>query len=242
MTTLPPSDSIDASIHAVRLRTQYDPGLLGIPGAGLRLSWRVEAARGAGAQLGYQLAWGAADDALTTEAAVASGSSLAIAAPGPTPVSREQRLYRVRMATSAGWSGWSEPVSVEAGIGAADWQASVISIPSTVGGASPILRHEFSLDAAPVSARLYASFLGLGEVWINGMRVSDEHLAPGWTSYRDRILISTVDVAELLVAGDNAIAIALADGWYRGRMGFARRSSIYGDQLGALAQLEVTTA
>ncbi|MDP9028052.1 MAG: glycoside hydrolase family 78 protein, partial [Actinomycetota bacterium] len=42
--------------------------------------------------------------------------------------------------------------------------------------------------------------------------------------------------------GDNAIAIALADGWYRGRMGFARRSAIYGEQLGALAQLEVATA
>ena len=54
--------------------------------------------------------------------------------------------------------------------------------------------------------------------------------------------MSTTDVAHLLVAGDNAIAIALADGWYRGRMGFARRSAIYGDELAALAQLEVTTA
>jgi len=242
MTTLPPSDSIDTSILSVHLRTQYAQELLGVPGAGLRLSWRVDAAPGAGAQLGYQLAWGVTADAVTSEPAVASGSSLAVAAPGPALVSRERRVLRVRIATAVGWSPWSEPVAVEAGIGVADWQASVISIPSMVGGASPILRHEFSLDAAPVSARLYASFLGLGEVWINGTPVSDEHLAPGWTSYRDRILISTVDVTELLVAGDNAIAIALADGWYRGRMGFARRSAIYGDQLGALAQLEATTA
>jgi alpha-L-rhamnosidase len=242
MSTLPPSDSIDASIRSVHLRTQYDPELLGVPGAGLRLSWRVEAAPEAGAQVGYEVEWGAADDALTSTGAVLSGSSLAVAAPGPALLSRERRVFRVRIATASGWSTWSEPVLVEAGIGPSDWQASVISIPSTLGGASPILRHEFSLDAIPDSARLYASFLGLGEVWINGTRVSDEHLAPGWTSYRDRILISTVDVAELLVAGDNAIAIALADGWYRGRMGFARRSAIYGEQLGALAQLEVTTA
>ena len=241
MFELPHPDSSDAAIHSVRLRTQYDAELLGVPGAGLRLSWRIDAQLGAGEQLGYQLAWGPAADAMTVESSVTSGSSIAVAAPGPALVSRERRLFRGRIATAVGWSGWSEPVSVEAAISAADWQASVISIPSAVGGASPILRHEFSLDAAPVSARLYASFLGLGEVWINGTRVSDEHLAPGWTSYRDRILISTVDVAELLVAGDNAIAIALADGWYRGRMGFARRSAIYGEQLGALAQLEVTT-
>jgi alpha-L-rhamnosidase len=242
MSTLPPSDSIDPSIRSVRLRTQYDPELLGVPGAGLRLSWQVDAAPGAGAQVAYELAWGATSDALSTEASVASDRSLAIVAPGPAMLSRERRVFRVRLATASGWSAWSEPVAVEAGIGVDDWQAAVISIASTVGGASPILRHEFSLDAAPESARLYASFLGLGEVWINGTRVSDEHLAPGWTSYRDRVLISTVDVAELLVAGDNAIAIALADGWYRGRMGFARRSAIYGDQLGALAQLEVATA
>ena len=241
MSTLPPSNTIDPSIHSVRLRTQYDSELLGVPGAGLRLSWQVDAAPGARAQLGYELAWGATAESLSAEAAVVSGSSLAIAAPGTALRSRERRVFRVRLATASGWSAWSEPVGVEAGIGVDDWQASVISIPSTVGGASPILRHEFCLDAAPDLARLYASFLGLGEVWINGTRVSDEHLAPGWTSYRDRILISTVDVTELLVAGDNAIAIALADGWYRGRMGFARRSAIYGEQLGALAQLEVAT-
>ena len=199
MSTLPPSDSLDALLRSVRLRTQYDPELLGIPGAGLRLSWQVEAAQEAGGQVGYELAWGASVDALTTEPAVASGSSLALAAPGPALLSREKRVFRVRIATASGWSAWSEPAGVEAGIGVDDWQASVISIPSTVGGASPILRHEFSLDAAPESARLYASFLGLGEVWINGTRVSDEHLAPGWTSYRDRILVSTVDVAELPV-------------------------------------------
>lgn len=241
MFTLPPLDSRDQSIHVVGLRTQYDADLLGVPSNSLRLSWRVDARPGAGVQLGYQISWGAPLESLTTESPVSSGRSIAVVAPGPALVSREKRVYRVRIATAMGWSAWSELVAVEAGIGAGDWQAAVISIPSEMGGASPILRTEFTLDAIPVAARLYASFLGLGEIWINGTRVSDEHLAPGWTSYRDRILISTVDVTELLVVGDNAIAIALADGWYRGRMGFARRTAIYGDQLGALAQLEVTT-
>ena len=58
MSTLPPSDSIDVSIDSVHLRTQYDPDFSAFPATGLRLSWRVDARRNAGEQLGYEVAWG----------------------------------------------------------------------------------------------------------------------------------------------------------------------------------------
>jgi alpha-L-rhamnosidase len=65
-------------------------------------------------------------------------------------------------------------------------------------------------------------------------------LAPGWTSYRHRVRVETIDVTELVRSGRNAIGVMLADGWYGERYGFSGdRRRVYGDELALLAQLEV---
>lgn len=238
MSTLPTHDSLDRSLGAVSLRTQYDPALLGVPASGVRLTWRVDASSDASAAIGRQLSHRIADGPWIDAEPEADAASIGIAAPGGDLAPRERRAYRVRVATETGWSDWSAPATAEAGLPAVEWGASAIGLDHPVEGPSPILRTTFSLDAAPSDARLYVSYLGLGEVWINGQRVGDEHLAPGWTAYRDRVLVSTLDVADLLQAGENAIAILLGDGWYRGHFGFAGRERIYGDEAAAIARLE----
>ena len=46
-----------------------------------------------------------------------------------------------------------------------------------------------------------------------------------------------------MVEGDNALGATVADGWYRGRLIFGGgRPAIWGDRIGLLAQLEVTTS
>ena len=74
--------------------------------------------------------------------------------------------------------------------------------------------------------------------------MSDALLAPGWTTYRERLLHETHDVSDLLVQGPNAIAATLGDGWYRGRLGWdpGEDRCNYGEQLALLAQLEVELA
>ena len=63
---------------------------------------------------------------------------------------------------------------------------------------------------------------GVFEVEINGERVGDEYLAPGWTDYNKRLYYKTYDVTEQIHAkGDNAIGATLADGWYAGYIGYA---------------------
>jgi alpha-L-rhamnosidase len=231
---LPADDILDSDLRQVRLSTQYERGMLGTPAAGLRLTWRVDATMDAAPQLGYQVR---IDD--SEEAPVASTESVGVLAPGDALAPRERRSYAVRVATTSGWSEWSNPVITEAGLGVADWNAKAVGIDTPAEGPAQLLRREFRLDSPPTQARAYVSFLGIGELWINGARVGDEHLAPGWTSYRERVLVSTYDVTELLVQGDNAIAAAVADGWYRGRFGFRGRTDIYGDRIGAIVQLEV---
>ena len=66
------------------------------------------------------------------------------------------------------------------------------------------------------SARAYVTSLGLYELEINGRRVGDQLLTPGWTSYDHRLQYQTYDVTAHLRAGENAIGATLGDGWYRG--------------------------
>jgi alpha-L-rhamnosidase len=80
-------------------------------------------------------------------------------------------------------------------------------------------------------------------VEINGEVVGDDVVAPGWTSYRHRLRYRTHDVTTLLCDGANAIGATLADGWYRGRVGFnGGKTALYGDRTALIAQLEITYA
>ena len=89
-------------------------------------------------------------------------------------------------------------------------------------------------------ARLYASALGVYTVACNGLPLGDEVLAPGWTSYRHRLRYQTLDITEALQIGDNVLGMTVAEGWYRGRLGFrGGRRNTYGTDIGPLGQLEL---
>src|SRR5699024_10191607 len=104
-----------------------------------------------------------------------------------------------------------------------------------------LVRRGFSLPGEIASARLYVSARGLAEVGINGRRVGDHELTPGWTVYGQRLVYWTFDVTDYLVPGDNSIGAWLGDGWYRGRLGFkGGYRDLYGIDQALIAQLEVT--
>jgi alpha-L-rhamnosidase len=110
---------------------------------------------------------------------------------------------------------------------------------------APMLRKEFSLDAPATRATLFVSALGLVELRINGRRVGEDQLAPGWTDYGVRAPVLAYDVTALLRPGGNAIAAQLADGWYAGRLGLSSvvpggpPRAIYGRKPRLFAELHV---
>ncbi|MCW2898814.1 MAG: rhamnosidase [Streptosporangiaceae bacterium] len=107
---------------------------------------------------------------------------------------------------------------------------------------APLLRRGFRLAAKPVRrARLYSTALGLYEAQINGRRVGDDRLAPGWTDYRTRVQYQTYDVTRMLRAGNNAIGVTVAPGWYAGNVGMFGPKQ-YGDRPWLKAELEVEYA
>ncbi|MGS2586189.1 alpha-L-rhamnosidase [Streptomyces hebeiensis] len=133
-------------------------------------------------------------------------------------------------------SSWS-PAQVLAAWGAGPW--GTVRVPY-----SPVaqLRHEFRLKRKAVArARLYSTALGLYEAYLNGARVSEDRLAPGWTDYRERVQYQTYDVTRLLVPGRNALGVTLATGWYAGSVGWYGPHQ-YGTRPALLAQLEVIYA
>lgn len=102
------------------------------------------------------------------------------------------------------------------------------------------LRREFRLGRKRVArARLYSTALGLYEVFLNGKRVGEDRLAPGWTDYDKRVQYQTYDVTGLLAPGGNALGVTLAAGWYAGNIAWFGPHQ-YGEQPSVLAQLEVT--
>ncbi len=201
----------------VRLTVRPTPA--GVTGRGpLRLDWSVTSGT-AGRQVGYNP--GRADPGLRgrdrSTGPVAGADQLDVIAPGGPLRSREVRHLRVRVATDAGWSGWSAPATVEAGLLApADWQAVAVTLPDDPGAREqapvPLLRKAFELPAAPRRARLYVISLGMHEVSLNGERVGDDLLEPGWTADRQRLLVTGHDVADLLPQARTCSAAGSATG------------------------------
>ncbi|MGD6741150.1 family 78 glycoside hydrolase catalytic domain [Streptomyces sp. BH106] len=121
------------------------------------------------------------------------------------------------------------------------WTARVVSPRPTAPAA--LLRGEFAARASVRSARLLVTALGVYELEVNGAVVGDHVLAPGWTSYHHRHRYQTFDVTGLIREGRNAWGAHLADGWYRGLLGFnGGTRDIYGERTGLLAELHIEYA
>jgi len=123
------------------------------------------------------------------------------------------------------------------------WTASMIT-PVVELGTAPIFRKEVELDpdhGAVTSATLHISSLGVYEAFLNGRRVGDDVLSPGWTSYEWRLRYRSYVVTDLL-EDTTVLAVSVGNGWYRGRLGFVGARAIYGKDLGLIAQLEIDFA
>jgi alpha-L-rhamnosidase len=108
-------------------------------------------------------------------------------------------------------------------------------------GPGRYLRKNYAAAKPITKARLYATALGVYEASINGQRVGNDLLAPGWTDYTKRVMVQTYDVTKLIQPGQNAIGVVLADGWYAGRLGWMGAAQ-YGTRPVFNAQLEITYA
>lgn len=111
----------------------------------------------------------------------------------------------------------------------------------TTIGPGRYLRKDFMVKGQVAKARLYATALGVYEASINGRRIGDSLLDPGWTDYHKRVMVQTCDITPLLATGKNTIGAVLGDGWYAGRLGWMGLAQ-YGTRPAFNARLEITYA
>ncbi len=233
---------IDTATTVVSLKSQFAAGLIGLPGEPLLLSWAVESTDAQSQQLGYEIELAAnADFAGDVLRASAEGAeSQWVAAPAFEATSRATWFARVRVRTQAGLTAWSPTLVHELGLlNASDWAGVAIGDEGLADEPAALLRTKFNLTKPVLKARVYATAHGVFDLMINGQKVGDHILAPGWTSYQERVLAETHDVTAMLTQGENAFGALLGDGWYRGKFGFQNLYNNYGNHTSLLAQLEI---
>jgi len=228
-------------------RFEHHREALGIGESTPRLSWKTVAGPG-WRQSAYEIET-TRESGVSSSGRIESSESVLVPWFGEPLSSRESVSVRVRVFGSDESSDWSEPASVEAGLlEPSDWLAVPVAAswpeePESDVRRPPLVRREFTASGTVASARLYATAHGLYEVELNGTRVGDDALSPGWTVYGERLRYYTYDVTDLLVDGPNAIGSWLGDGWYRGRLGWRGGfRNLFGSDLSLIAQLEITYA
>lgn len=234
-----PTEHIErTSVSSIRFEQLDDA--FGIGTATPRLSWQVHTTDPDWNQTAYEIELDG-----TTTVRVESSEQVLVPWPFEPLPSRRRASVRARAASGTTWSPWSEPSVVETGLlHPEDWTARFVS-PRTIGGLddpAPILSRTLTIDSRVRSARLYITAHGVYSATINGERVGDEVLAPGWTSYQHRLRYQTYDVTRHLREGENHLDMLLGNGWYRGaiaRSADRLKPGSSGQRLAVLAQLEI---
>lgn len=130
--------------------------------------------------------------------------------------------------------------SADTGLTRRIWAAKMIAPLSDqgVGGPSSFVAKTFSVTQTTGSV-LHISAQGLYRVFLNGHKVGNDYLTPGWTNYDSRIAYQSYDVANLLAEGENRIDIWLGDGWFRSQMLWREMQVLncWGDKIAAIAEI-----
>ncbi len=241
------------SLIVSSLTCEYQINPLGIDVLQPRLSWQMQSNLRGAHQSAYQILVAPSEldldsgiDLLWSSGKIESDQSIHVPYSGPSLASGQRVYWKVRVWDEVGREVESSSAWWEMGLlERTDWQAQWIGAPFAGGprtsSPAPFLRREFALQKSLVTARLYATAIGLYECHLNGARIGDALLTPGWTDYSQRIQYQAYDVIELLQQGVNVFGAILGDGWGVGHICWVGRQR-YADRPQFLAQLVLTYA
>ncbi|MCM3412752.1 alpha-L-rhamnosidase [Metabacillus litoralis] len=237
-------------LQVFNLTCEYQTNPLGLDVKKPRVSWKTQSDKRGTLQIAFQIQVSLTEDnfenPLWDTGYTETDQSIHIEYGGPELASFTRYFYRVKVWDNHGReSEWSEVAWWETALfELKEWKAKWITPnPEEIDPATKsafLLRKQFLLKDNITSARIYATGVGLYEISINGERVGNDLLTPGWTSYSKRIQYQIYDVTSQLKDQSNAIGIMVADGWYKGNLAWEGKSNLYGEKRGALLQLVVS--
>ena len=150
--------------------------------------------------------------------------------------SARKYFVRVKIQDQVETSLWSEPAYFLTALLNETWRAPFVSADTEEAdkqsSKGTYVRGCFEVKKPVREAIAFATGLGLYQFFLNGEKVGEDEMTPGWTSYRKHLLYQTYDVKNLLKEGTNVAGAMLGPGWYKGAMGLTKSRNNYGDQTG----------
>ena len=232
-------------ISVVDLRTQNLKEPLGIDTRRPNFSWKLKSANKNVLQTAYEIILVHNKVSLWNTGKIISSESIHVSYKGDSLRSDTQYGWKVRVWDNLGnISEWSSTTFFRtAFFEKKQWKANWIEIgfaEDSIRRPVQLFRKEFSVKKKIASATLYISAHGLYEAQINGKKVGEVFLTPGWTSYNTRLQYQAFDVTNALNSGNNAIGVSVGNGWYRGNLAYPKLKNVFGKSLGLLAQINIT--
>jgi alpha-L-rhamnosidase len=241
-------------LGVAELTVNYKTNPIGIDATDLRFGWKLKTQLRQILQKSFELKVALTQEDLLKNrnlvwqsGKVESDQSVHVAYKGSPIQSRQRYYWQVRVVDNQkNTSAWSEVQYFETGLlNTSEWTAKWIEAEEITDGKVgpvPTFFKSFAVGSAIKSARLYITAHGLYEAKLNGKKVTEHLLTPGWTTYTKRLQYQTYDVTSLLNTGENAAVVAVGDGWYRGFLEWNKKRNWYGKEAGLLYQLEIIKA
>lgn len=222
------------------LKTEYQVNPIGMDSLEPRFSWKISSKEQGVMQKAYHIIVSDENGEVWNSGTIEKNNSLLIPYEGSTL--KPQTLYQVSVKVYDNKGNESiAKGSFETGIlhgtnFLANWITHELAPEDT---SCAIFTKSFQVDKKVKRVRVYATALGIYEIKINGKKVGDTYLAPGWTNYKKRIQFQTYE-ADDYIKDKNKIEITVANGWYKGFLSFTCTPNQYGDRTAALAEIHIT--
>jgi hypothetical protein len=239
-----------AAIRVDDLRCEYRQNPIEIDSDHPRLSWVLSSDVRGQRQTAYQilvattpelLAKGTGD--LWDSGKVARSATNQISYNGKPLPSRQQCYWKVQVFDKDDQpSDWSAPASWDMGLlSPEDWKAKwiMMSQPVTRPTTMPAFRKDFTVAKPIRRATIYICGLGQFELHLNGQKVGEDVLQPGWTNYRKTCLYVAYDLTDQVKQGENAVGVILGNGmYYSSKVRYVKLTDNFGP-LKLIAQLHL---
>ncbi|MGC4036691.1 MAG: family 78 glycoside hydrolase catalytic domain [Chitinophagaceae bacterium] len=219
-------------VKITRLTCEYLENPLGIDEKFPRFAWELQSVERNQSQSAYEIIIG--DNLKDIQQGkgnywqtgkVISSENIQIVYMGNPLKSFTKYFWRVKIYDKDGnASPWSTINSFEtAMLDNSEWKATWIGDGSKIPVADedyykddhmPLFRKEFSIKKKIVSARLYISGVGYYEAFLNGAKIGNDVLQPGFATWKKEVQYTVYDVTSFLKNGKNVAAVMLGNGWW----------------------------
>jgi len=243
-------------LKAINLLCEYSSNPIGLDEKKPRFSWEVEVNDQGKFQSAYQILVASSREEIQNNhgdvwdsGKVKSEQSVNNVFEGKLLESGEKYFWKVKIWDEKGKEGLTSDISTfEMGLlNPKDWEGYWIEQDDEeIKG--PLFRKDFIIEKDIKRARAYVTGLGYYELRLNGEKVGEEVLDPGWTGYDKRILYTTHDITEGLKKGKNAVGIMLGNGRYSPDEEYVKKTAsvnplhslqVFGEKPVALLQINI---